>query len=123
MYRLIATILFSFTLGLGADHLDGVYRFSQVYGSVSGLAFLTLYVICGTLYSSLIYKIKPGQAADRFFALCKFGTLNFQANLPMIIMLIAYSSGAIDSFLWLALSIAIGDICYFKDRGTQAKQV
>ncbi|RTR27208.1 hypothetical protein [Shewanella atlantica] len=117
MSKSIATVLFSLALGLVADHLNGVYQFSQLYGTaVSGLAFLTLYCICGTFCSSLVYKISLGQAADRFFGPCKTDTWEFLANAPMIIMSIAYSSKSIDSFLWVALSIAIGDLYFFKYR-------
>ena len=122
MPKSIVTILFSLALGLSIDHLNGAYQFSQVYGTVSGFAFFTLYCIASTVSSSLIYKVRLGQASDRFLAPCKMGTLDFQANLPMMIMFIAYTSQSIDSFLWVALSIAIGDIWYFNYSSHQAKE-
>ncbi|WP_263053381.1 hypothetical protein [Shewanella sediminis] len=40
----------------------------------------------------------------------------------MMIIFIAFTSQSIDSFLWVALSIAIGDIWYFNYRSHQAKE-
>ncbi len=123
MPKTIRTILFSLALGLIIDYLNGAYQFSQVYGAaVSGLAFLTLYCIGSTLCSSVVYRVRLGQASDRFLAPCGTDSRDLKANLPMIFMSIAYSSESIDRFLWVALSIAIGDIYYFKYRSHQAKE-
>ncbi len=123
MPKSIMTILFSLALGLVIDHLNGAYLFSQAYGSlVSGLAFLALFFICSSFYSSVVYKVRLGQAFDRFLAPYGTDTLKLLVNLPMTIMFIAFTSGAIDHFLWVALSIAIGDLYYFKYRPQQAEE-
>lgn len=123
MLKSIATILFSLAMGLTIDYLNGAYQFSQVYGAaVPGLAFLTLYCIGSTLCSSVVYRLRLGQASDRFLAPCGTDSRDLQANLPMMIMFIAFTSQSIDSFLWVALSITIGDIYYFKYRPHQTKE-
>jgi len=123
MPKSIITILFSLALGLAIDYLNEAYQFSQAYGTVSGLAFLTLYCIASTVSSSIIYKMRLGQASDRFLTPCGTDKHGLLANLPMIIMFIAFTSQSIDSFLWVALSIAIGDIWYFNYRSQQAKEM
>lgn len=122
MSKPIKTVIFSLVLGLTIDYLNEAYQFSLAYGTVSGLAFLTLYAICGTIFSSVIYKVSLGQASDRFLAPCGTNKRELQANLPMMMMFIAYTSQSIDSFLWVALSITIGDIYYFNYRSHQAKK-
>ena len=116
MFKAVATITFSIIAGWGVDLLNITYEVKTNYGVlVSGVLFLFLYMLASSFYSKNIYKVTLTESFDRFFFPVKPYQLAILTNLPLIVAFMAYNSDYIESFTFITLSVAVGDIYYFNN--------
>ncbi|WP_220756599.1 hypothetical protein [Shewanella colwelliana] len=116
MFKTVATIIFSIIIGWGVDLLNVTYEVKMNYGVlVSGVLFLFLYMLASSFYSKSIYKVTLTESFDRFFFPVKPYQLAILTNLPLIVAFMAYNSNYIESFVFITLSVAVGDIYYFNN--------
>lgn len=116
MFKAVATITFSIIAGWGVDLLNITYEVKTNYGVlVSGVLFLFLYMLASSFYSKKIYKVTLTESFDRFFFPVKPYQLAILTNLPLIVAFMAYNSDYIESFTFITLSVAVGDIYYFNN--------